>query len=238
MAKTRKSYIKSLSSYEKISSACLALSLVANVYLGYSSHGLQTSNSAFEQKLKTAELRLKQRETEPRLLQEYVILPGNSFKAFTGIDWSKATIENGAHPEFVETSLGTEIYRFIEAEDAIRALKSFQVTFITIRNDGKSVAQNVMLVAEHGGENLLIGNIHPGTIKLIPMHFVRSQPQVEKTEPRRFTKYVYTVAGEDGLVQRETEVTARSEASWTPSLDTLRGVGRALVSSDNEHLFK
>jgi len=209
----------------------LVLSLFANAYLGYSTLALQASN-------KKVELRLKQYENEPRLVQEYMVMPGNSFKAFTGINWTKATIDNMAHPEFVETPLGNEIYSFIDAEKSIRPLKSVQITFITLRNDGKSLAQDVKLITERGDQTLLLGNISPGTVKLIPIHFVRTQPIIEKSESRRFIKCMYTAASADGAVQHEVAVTPRSEASWIPSLDSVRGVGRALVSSDNEYLLR
>src|SRR5262249_42919806 len=171
MPKARKSHSKSLSTYEKISSACLFLSLLANAYLGYSTYALQASNIAFERQL-------QQREDEPRLVQAYLIVPGNSFKLFKTIDGTKAIIENGAHPEFVHTPLLDDINGFIEAEDAILPLKSMQATFITLRNDGKTVAQGVKLIAEQSDQDLPLDDIHPGTIKLIPIHFVQSQPQV------------------------------------------------------------
>ena len=238
MSKSRTRPVKSWTTHEKVSSACLLLSLLGNGYQERSTYKLQASNSSFEHRLRETELRLKQHENEPRLVQEYFVLPGNSYRAFATIDWTKATVANGGRPEFVETPLGAEIYDLIEPEHASRALKSIQVTFIAVRNDGKSVAQDVRLVTERVDQQVSLGNIHPGFMKLIPLQMVRSQPHLEKTESRRFTKCVYTDATADGDVQHELVVRPPSEVSWIPSLDALRGVGRALVTSDNEHLFK
>ena len=222
---------KGLTTFEKISVVFLALSFGLNIYLG-----VFAKRQAEE--LQVAELQLAIEREKPNVSQGRFVFTGLSLKAFASVDWSKAIIEGAPHPQLVETELGRQIYDLIDGTEARRALESIDVEFLAFTNRGRRTAEELRVYAAHGDEGLVLGDLEPGTSKLLPVSLVVKQPYQELTEQRNLANYGFSFTLLDQVVVEERQIAENRATSWVPSVDSLRGVGKALVSEEEAHLFR
>jgi hypothetical protein len=229
---------KKLTSYEKTSSILLALSLALNLYLGIAQNTRQREADVLQARQVAAQMAFQREELSPRLTLSRLILPGNSIKALPKVDWSAALIEGVPHPEFVQTQVGNQLYRLVDSTTAIRALRGISAEFLVLRNDGKRTAAGVTLRSSKDSSSLVLGTIEPATTKLIPTYFRRTQPWLERSESRQYDSFSYEFRIGDSIIAQTATITPKAATSWIPTLETFFGVGRALITRENEHLFR
>jgi len=167
MVKKRKEKKTPLTSWDKVPVICLVISLILNTVFGYLNYKSKVENSILEKKLKL-------QENEPHLNQDYLILRADTLKNLMNIGAPKITIPNAPNYEFVETELGAKIYKLIDDERYNPAFEPAYITFISLRNLGKSHAQDVKLVTSKLDKELSIGNIYPEKIQQCPVSFLHA----------------------------------------------------------------
>jgi len=107
------------------------------------------------------------------------------------------------------------------------------VEFLMVANVGNVPALSVVAKNE-GGAPHEMGDLLPNSVLLIPIEYTDGK---STTIPAKIALFQFDSSTANGHLQQQIPVPPPTVQSWVPTLDEVRGIGRALTTDDDTHLL-